>query len=665
MVPNRVIQTHRLVRAADFTAIVFLAGLATWLQGKDVNWDLLNYHFYIAHAWWTDRLHQEFMAASLNSYLPAIGYLPFYWMVQANWHSLAIALVLSSIHALNLILIWLLVERFFFRDAIARRAWCWAAVLLAASCPVFLTVVGATFLEPFLALGVLGAWLLIAMALDNPDNGRRQLMIFLAGLLLGMALGAKLTTIVFAAATGIALCLVSARDGLKRAVVNAALFGFALVAGYALSNGAWAWSLYREFGNPVFPFFNGIFQSPDFIAANLDHDRFKRHDLWDLLTFPFQMADFYSWTYIENLSPDLRPAALLMSAIALLAVRIRRVGTLNAAAVSTTLGFIQIVFLGSCALWIATTSNGRYGLPVLLLVGPLLALTLRALIAKWQYALAACFLIVTLQAINLGFAGSQRWDVTGWTDSWFSVSVPERLKQEPYSYISLGSSGSNSFIIPQLHPKSEFASIAGATFAFDPAGPGSQRLHEQFARAGSRLRMLITARWIGTVVPAMEVARIDRLLAPWKLEMNTNDCEFISVALSPESENQMTGEKTPDTELGFRLRFRLLSCAVTPSAGESEATKAARARIERAFDKLEAYCPLLFSPRGWYLTNTGLGWHRAYLTSDIIVYERRGRLEYSRFEFGPLDVPLGSVESWLSGAGSMKCERPRRHFLLK
>ena len=111
--------------------MLLLAGLATWLQGKDVNWDLLNYHFYIAHAWWTDRLHQEFMAASLNSYLPAIGYLPFYWMVKAEWPSLVIGLVLSSIHAVNLILVWVLSERFLFRNAVAKRAWCWASVLLA------------------------------------------------------------------------------------------------------------------------------------------------------------------------------------------------------------------------------------------------------------------------------------------------------------------------------------------------------------------------------------------------------------------------------------------------------------------------------------------------------------------------------------------------------
>ena len=375
------------------------------------------------------------------------------------------------------------------------------------------------------------------------------------------------------------------------------------------------------------------------------------------------MADFYSWTYIENLSPDLRPVLLLAASVALIGRRFARSDLAGIRSCPPGMLFLVVVMLGASLLWIATTANGRYGLPVLLLVGPLLALTIQSLLTAKQWGLRLCFAIVVLQAANIHLAGSQRWDVADWTEKWIDVNVPDKFKHEPFSFISLGTSGSNSYIIPFLHPKSEFASIAGATFAFDPAGPGSDRLHAQFARAGDRLRTLITARREGTIPPETEILKIDRLLAPWKLQVNRNDCEFITGTLSSKPIPQSKEKWTAETELQYRLHSRMISCAVTKGQGEDAITKARRARIQQAFNKLEEYCPRLFSPRGWYLTNTGLGWHRAYLTSDIIVYERRGRLEYSRFEFGPFDVPLGSVDSWLNGVGNMKCERPPRHFL--
>ena len=56
---------------------------ATWtvLAGKDVNWDLLNYHYYVPYQLLAGRLEQDFFAASAQSYLNPVGYLPFYLMV--------------------------------------------------------------------------------------------------------------------------------------------------------------------------------------------------------------------------------------------------------------------------------------------------------------------------------------------------------------------------------------------------------------------------------------------------------------------------------------------------------------------------------------------------------------------------------------------------------
>jgi hypothetical protein len=62
---------------------------AAWslYAGKDVNWDLLNYHYYLPYELLGMRLEQDFFAASAQSYLNPLGYLPFYLMVSHGWHS--------------------------------------------------------------------------------------------------------------------------------------------------------------------------------------------------------------------------------------------------------------------------------------------------------------------------------------------------------------------------------------------------------------------------------------------------------------------------------------------------------------------------------------------------------------------------------------------------
>src|SRR5205085_11458735 len=45
--------------------------------GKEVNWDQLNYHYYLPFELVAGRLSQDFFAASAQSYLNPVGYLPF------------------------------------------------------------------------------------------------------------------------------------------------------------------------------------------------------------------------------------------------------------------------------------------------------------------------------------------------------------------------------------------------------------------------------------------------------------------------------------------------------------------------------------------------------------------------------------------------------------
>src|SRR5688572_20800435 len=81
---------------------LLVAATIIWsaISGKDLNWDQLNYHFYVAHSLLEGRLEQDFIAANGQSFLNPVAYIPFYWMVKLNWPSLLIGSVLAAFHAL-------------------------------------------------------------------------------------------------------------------------------------------------------------------------------------------------------------------------------------------------------------------------------------------------------------------------------------------------------------------------------------------------------------------------------------------------------------------------------------------------------------------------------------------------------------------------------------
>jgi hypothetical protein len=85
----------------------------TVFAGKDVNWDLLNYHYYIPFELAAGRIAQDFLAASAQSYLNPVGYLPFYLMVSSGWHSVIASALLAVAHSSGLALLYLLAWRLF------------------------------------------------------------------------------------------------------------------------------------------------------------------------------------------------------------------------------------------------------------------------------------------------------------------------------------------------------------------------------------------------------------------------------------------------------------------------------------------------------------------------------------------------------------------------
>jgi hypothetical protein len=243
-----------------FGACVLVAGAVSVALGKDVSWDLRNYHWYNAWALLNGRLGHDIAPAQLQTYHNPLADLPFYGLVQVLGEPRAVAFAMGLWAALGaFFLLRILVLLFpFDRDRANGALWIAASALIGLTGVAGLVAWGATFNEwPSIALAMAGLWLAVRASIEGED--RRPRAYAAAGFLFGCAIGLKLTFAAYGLGF-LAACLAhgTARERLKRPLVAGAF----MASGFLATYGWWGWILWREFANPFFPYFNATFQSP-------------------------------------------------------------------------------------------------------------------------------------------------------------------------------------------------------------------------------------------------------------------------------------------------------------------------------------------------------------------------------------------------------------------
>ena len=596
-----------------FALPAVLCAAWTLYAGKDLNWDLLHYHFYLPYALFGGRFTLDYFAAGPQSYLNPLGYVPFYLAAAAGWHSVIVSVLFAAVHALNITFLYLIA-----RALGSERASAVLAAALGAASVVFFATVGTSFLDPLLTVPMLaGVWLLVRM----PARGGW------AGVLLGVAAALKYSNAFFALA---ALLLIRERRALFAYIAG----GAAAVAALALP---WMVVLYREFGNPVFPHLNSVFRSPDFPAVSLGAERFAPRDLAEALTFPLRLASPEFMTYAEIAAPDVRFAALILALLALgiAAARRRDVPDVR---------FIAF-FLISAAAWIATSGNGRYGMFVLLLVGPCLARTVE-LAGGLRVARIVLPVVLVAQLAAMTMNSHSRWFLAeSWSREWFPFVVPERAQREPALYLTMEAQ-TMSVVAPYLHPGSSFVNLRGQ----HSLAPGWKRIEALLARHGGKARALGRGlRLQPDGLPRPEVVEAyDSTMLRFGFRLDTSDCFAIHWRGTEDSIAGAANSLSHHQPKGRLLS--LASCALVPGARDP-GDIAAEARMSAVFERIERECPRLF--RGHTAVTEPLGdeWSRTYAGLEARLQTHAGRVVLAPF-FRPAHYDLGSLEEWERAGGA-------------
>ena len=96
-----------LRRLPIYAACTAAALLLSYLLGKEMGWDMLNYHLYAGFSAVHDRFAQDYFAAGSQSYLNPYVYVPFYALATSHLSALQASLLLAALHS---IVLWLTFE---------------------------------------------------------------------------------------------------------------------------------------------------------------------------------------------------------------------------------------------------------------------------------------------------------------------------------------------------------------------------------------------------------------------------------------------------------------------------------------------------------------------------------------------------------------------------
>jgi hypothetical protein len=353
-----------------FAALCIAAGAGASLAlGQDVNWDLLNYHLYNPWAVLEGRFGIDHHPGGEQTFLnPALDLL-LYPLLTAVPDYVGGAL-LGAFQGLAFFALFVLAREAFGAN---RQALPLAALATVGGATSAMTIaeIGTTFGDLTTAVAVIAALALALRAYTRPDARRLPWRLGIAGLLLGVATGFKLTNALFALAFVVAVALIPPGGRLRSLAWLLAPAALGLVA----LHGPWSAFLASNYGNPIFPFANRWFESPSYSVANFTGPRYFPESWGETVLFPF----FFPFNNRTSEVPfrDFRLAAAYLAVIVLGAMMFARARLQrpwpafvpHARASEFLMVFVAIAY----AAWLAIFSIQRY-LVVLDLLAPLVCL---------------------------------------------------------------------------------------------------------------------------------------------------------------------------------------------------------------------------------------------------------------------------------------------------
>jgi hypothetical protein len=243
-----------------FLVWVGMISIPLGLGGIGLGWDALNHHIYLGWVAEHARFDRDYLAASYQGYLYPYLYWPAFRLMQGGATGVTAGVVLATLNASAVPALWI-VARVCMPEATwhaaAMRA---AAVLLAVSGQLTLSLMDTTANDILAASPLVWAAALALLAMDNPIGPRwltRSRCVALSGVLAGVSVAFKFSNGPLAILMPV--LWLACGPGLRERLLQAVRGSAWTLAGFAVAYGSWGWALWQQFGNPMYPFYDHWF----------------------------------------------------------------------------------------------------------------------------------------------------------------------------------------------------------------------------------------------------------------------------------------------------------------------------------------------------------------------------------------------------------------------
>ncbi|MDB9424140.1 glycosyltransferase 87 family protein [Microcystis aeruginosa CS-564/01] len=458
-----------LTHPLPWAIIYFIAlGIISVILGQDVSWDLRNYHFYNPYMLLTGRFKYDVLPAQIQTFFNPLMDVPFFVAIYyLKLPPVVVGFFLGGFHGLNQWLVHLITYHSF--DKVGERYKITLSVAAAITSIVgaaFLSELGTSIGDSTSSVFVLAGLFLIIACLGRNQPVKVKTIIF-AGLLLGLATGLKLTTALYSISLIVAISFLT--NTIREKLRNLLSLILSMAVGFSLTMGYWIILMWTNFANPLFPFFNKIFQSPYIETdVNLQDLRFLPRDIWQWLFYPFYFAQ--EQTLVAELKfKEPRFAITYILIVALLGFMLYRYATkkltfpVNKLIHTSVLGFLLPFYITAYCIWIVKFSIYRY-LIVLELITPILII----LIVAYLYPKKTPVFLVTIGIFVLILATVKPldWWRIPWSDNYFSIDR-QALVQYQDDVIVLWGGEPVGYVVPYFPSNTRFLRITG-NFGLSP-----------------------------------------------------------------------------------------------------------------------------------------------------------------------------------------------------
>jgi len=369
-------------------------GALSVAMGTDRNWDLRNYHVYGPYAWLRGRLFFDLAPAQVQSFFNPTLYIPHQALFFALQGAPRLFAFLMGLPAGLFGFIMLRIAWDHAAQIQGRGALAWASAAVAGALGLtgaaVLPGVGLSSFDVLVAVPLeLAYWLVLRETLRrDAGQGLRLRPLVIAGATAGLAVGLKLTALPFAAAIGL---MILALLGLRAAIAA----GIAMAAGFLLGFGPFAWHLWQATGNPVFPLYNNVFRSPEWLPQHFADERFLPRSWLQGIFYPFWWLTTNSGLVTELRMRDPRMALCYLAWVVLAVVLITQRRFKGARALWLALGVSAL----SYAVWAGMFGIYRYIVFLEALAAVLIMLALILALPRRPILRLACFAALTAVAI--------------------------------------------------------------------------------------------------------------------------------------------------------------------------------------------------------------------------------------------------------------------------